>query len=556
MKHILFILLLSSTIYAQNPTKFEKIKVTLATKLNNATRVIVQDSITKELHWVLKSTVGTGTVTSVTGTDGITVAAGTTTPVIGISSIAQSKVTNLVSDLSLKENTVNKQNSLITDGTGVKYPTVDAVNGKISNIFKDLIVNVNDGYPSNRNTATVIKGNSNGFTDTSKGTLSLNDNLDRPVLWADNSGRLNLYDYTGNGGTAVLYNLAASPIFYIGHYAFVARSSSGLTHTTNLIGATLLDNTSTSMSSSISLQWMTDSNTTTSYQQPNQSVGFSKNGMSMPNIPIVPENGTQRITGTLAASNKVTSSGSLVSKNGSDSVGAGANYNLLNLAGDRQHFSQLNASGGKDDWFFNGTSFIKASTLSNSGIVSFNSLAGATSVPIFVTTDGTLIRGTAAVSPIQLKDFFADVSNTGTTETNLYGYVPTDNRLASTGEKIVSVYGGTFNDATAASQLRIFFGNTTIIGDTGALTMSVTGAWIVNVSVMRTGVSTARSIVSISTPGASTASYTKYTSLTGVVFSGELRDGIAIKATASGATGGSGDITASYGNILWQPAAL
>ena len=160
---------------------------------------------------------------------------------------------------------------------------------------------------------------------------------------------------------------------------------------------------------------------------------------------------------------------------------------------------------------------------------------------------------TASNLPIQLKDFFTDANNTGTTETDLYSYTTLANRLNATGEKLVAVYAGTFNDATASSQIKVVYGGQTI-GDTGALTMSVTGAWIVNSSIMRTGATTARAMVSISTPGASTASYTKYTSLTGLTFTGT--NILKITGTAGGATGGNDDITAAYGNILWQPAAL
>jgi len=156
-------------------------------------------------------------------------------------------------------------------------------------------------------------------------------------------------------------------------------------------------------------------------------------------------------------------------------------------------------------------------------------------------------------TPKQLKDFFTDVNNVGITETDLYSYTTVANRLNATGEKIVAVYAGTFNDATASSQIKVVYAGQ-VIGDTGALTMSVTGAWIVNASIMRTGATTARAMVNISTPGASTASYTKYTSLTGLTFSNT--NIIKITVTASGATGGDNDITASYGNILWQPAAL
>jgi hypothetical protein len=45
----------------------------------------------------------------------------------GVTTIAPSQ--NAVFDaLNLKENTTNKQNSLVLDGTGVKFPTIDAVN--------------------------------------------------------------------------------------------------------------------------------------------------------------------------------------------------------------------------------------------------------------------------------------------------------------------------------------------------------------------------------------------------------------------------------------------
>lgn len=58
-----------------------------------------------------------------------------------------SDVVNLQTTLNTKENTSNKQNSLTTDGTGIKYPTVDAVNS--AGFITD--VNTSLGYiPANR----------------------------------------------------------------------------------------------------------------------------------------------------------------------------------------------------------------------------------------------------------------------------------------------------------------------------------------------------------------------------------------------------------------------
>ena len=169
------------------------------------------------------------------------------------------------------------------------------------------------------------------------------------------------------------------------------------------------------------------------------------------------------------------------------------------------------------------------------------------------TTAFVLANTNANAVPTQLKDFYVDVNNVGLTETDLLTYTTPANRLNAAGEKIISVYAGTMNDVTASSQLKAYFAGT-LIADTGALTMSVTGAWVINASIIRTGATTARSIVNISTPGASTASYTKYTSLTGLTFTNT--NIIKVTGTAAGATGGDNDITATYGNILWQPAAL
>jgi len=156
-------------------------------------------------------------------------------------------------------------------------------------------------------------------------------------------------------------------------------------------------------------------------------------------------------------------------------------------------------------------------------------------------------------TPVQLKDFYSDSGNTNTTETDLLFYTVAANRFNATAEKIISNFAGTFNDITASSQLKLYFAGN-LIGDTGVLTMSVTGAWVTTISIIRTGTTTARAVVNVSTPGASTASYTKYTSLTGLSFTGTNL--IKITGTASGATASDGDIVATYGNIIWQPAAL
>jgi hypothetical protein len=112
MKKTLFLLLaiLSLTASAQTIPSYPTIKLTKTTEGTIAdSLVVINGTVLKHLP-----TSKLGTVKSVTGTDGITVAAGTTTPVIGISSISQLKVDGLVTDLGNKVDKVTGK-SLLSD---------------------------------------------------------------------------------------------------------------------------------------------------------------------------------------------------------------------------------------------------------------------------------------------------------------------------------------------------------------------------------------------------------------------------------------------------------
>lgn len=151
-----------------------------------------------------------------------------------------------------------------------------------------------------------------------------------------------------------------------------------------------------------------------------------------------------------------------------------------------------------------------------------------------------------------IKDFIATVDNVGTGETDLFTYTTKASTLAADGEKLTFNIGGTFNDLTATAQLQFYFGGTSI-GNTGALTVSATGGWSANVLAIRTSSTTVRTLVTVTTPGASTAVYTTQTDLTGLTLSGT--NIIKITGTAAGASGGNGDISAKMGVIYWNGAA-
>jgi hypothetical protein len=151
-----------------------------------------------------------------------------------------------------------------------------------------------------------------------------------------------------------------------------------------------------------------------------------------------------------------------------------------------------------------------------------------------------------------IADFIADVQNSGTSETDIQTYTTKASTLAANGQKLTFDYTMTLNDNTATAQIKVLFAGTTI-GDTGALTVSATGSVVIRGWIIRTGASTARASVTISSPTTSTALYTAETDITGLTFTNT--NILKTTATAGGGGGGSSDITGKMGTIYWWPAA-
>jgi len=150
-----------------------------------------------------------------------------------------------------------------------------------------------------------------------------------------------------------------------------------------------------------------------------------------------------------------------------------------------------------------------------------------------------------------IADFITTVDNSGTGETDLFTYTTKANTLVANGEKLTFDVAGTFNDATATPRLQFYFGGTSI-GDTGALTVTV-GAWSARVVIIRTASTTARAMVTVNTPTATVTSYVAQTDITGLTLTNT--NIIKVTGTATGASGGTGDISAKMGTISWQGAA-
>ena len=86
--------------------------------------------------------------------------------------------------MALKEATANKQNSLATDGTGTKYPTVDAVNAGINNLLASYKLTSNtEIYMTALDPVTgIFTANNHGLTQ------------DKVIAWNLNTG-VNLLPY-------------------------------------------------------------------------------------------------------------------------------------------------------------------------------------------------------------------------------------------------------------------------------------------------------------------------------------------------------------------------
>lgn len=230
----------------------------------------------------------------------------------------------------------------------------------------------------------------------------------------------------------------------------------------------------------------------------------------------------------------------------------------------RIKFTAADGAGTVGDvWTNTGSGYGHWAPGSSSGITSINSNTGPAvtiqggtgvsidnSVPNYVTVQ--LVPGSSALMH-PLIEFYTDANNTGTSATDLYSYTLPPNTLAVDGQKLKFEVGGDFNDATATCKLDFDFdGNAA--GSSGVLTISSTGSWKAECLLIRTGSSTARVITSFYTPGATVSTVQSRVNLTGLNWSNPLV--FKIYGTAGGGTGGSNDITAGLGYIMFIPIPI
>lgn len=145
-----------------------------------------------------------------------------------------------------------------------------------------------------------------------------------------------------------------------------------------------------------------------------------------------------------------------------------------------------------------------------------------------------------------LTQFFADAGNTTTTETDIYNYSLPANTLDVNGQKIEAKYGGTFVNSTSTKQLKVKFDGTTIF-DSGALTISASSSWDMEVTGIRVSATVIRFTVKMNTSGASLSSYAQYTSVTVANFTSTRI--LKLTGQAAGVGAATNDIVARLGQV-------
>jgi hypothetical protein len=150
-------------------------------------------------------------------------------------------------------------------------------------------------------------------------------------------------------------------------------------------------------------------------------------------------------------------------------------------------------------------------------------------------------------------DHSTDAGNGTTVETDLYSDSVPANTFGSDNDKVTAQYGGIFvSSATATRQIKVYFAGTVIL-DTGALSISTSSSWSINVYLHRVSSTVVRYTVALQTAGASTAVYNATGELTGLTLSNA--NTLKITGQAAGVGAATNDIVAKLATVRFDPAA-
>jgi hypothetical protein len=149
-------------------------------------------------------------------------------------------------------------------------------------------------------------------------------------------------------------------------------------------------------------------------------------------------------------------------------------------------------------------------------------------------------------------DHFADVGNTGTSETDLYSDIIPASTLNTNGDKINASYGLAIINSTSTKQIKVYYSGN-VIFDSGVLTTSAAASMSVDVHMIRDSSTSIRYNLCVTTTGMSTASFARAGTVTGLTLSGTTT--LKITGTAAGAGAATNDIVAKLGSVEYRPVA-
>lgn len=181
-------------------------------------------------------------------------------------------------------------------------------------------------------------------------------------------------------------------------------------------------------------------------------------------------------------------------------------------------------------------------------------LSGNAGKAIIVSSDasGLAVGGKVGLSGA-LFDHYTNAGNVTTGETDLYSDTTAANTFLNNGDKIEAEYGGIFvSSGTATREIKIYFGGSAIF-DSGALTLSLSSAWTIYVSIIRVSSTVVRYMISMTTEGAALAAYTAVGELTGLTLSST--NIFKITGQAAGIGAATNDIVAKLGHVILISAA-
>jgi len=153
-----------------------------------------------------------------------------------------------------------------------------------------------------------------------------------------------------------------------------------------------------------------------------------------------------------------------------------------------------------------------------------------------------------AQTPRQLKDFYTDVQNSGTTDTDLYSYTLPANTLTANGQKLSIKYSLEMNDTAVTSYSISTFSRT----DVFTPPTQINTIMVVEHDFIRTSSTTARIVTKYSYGNTTTPFLAR---VDDVSYNFTISNTILLRGQVTGGSATSGDLIAKTGNIVWHPAA-